>query len=90
MAQLPKGGLVRGHDKPIHELRHLLSRWYISYFHPDPWGRKSPILTDAHIFQIGLVQPPTRNAIPSRLPLNLSGDSWMYPDPNIPLWESPI
>ncbi len=27
MAQLPKGGLVRGHDEPIHgELRHLLSR----------------------------------------------------------------
>ena len=29
MAQLPKGGLVRGHDKPIYwELRHLLSRWH--------------------------------------------------------------
>ena len=29
MAQPPKGGLVRGHDKPTNtwELRHLLSRW---------------------------------------------------------------
>ena len=37
MAQLPKGGLVGGYDKPIHgELRHLLSRWYsfLDFTHP--------------------------------------------------------
>ena len=31
------------------------------YFHPDPWGFM--IQFDEHIFQTGLVQPPTRNRL---------------------------
>ena len=28
--------------------------------------------------------------VKSILVAQLSGDSWMYPDPNVPLWEIPI
>ena len=43
-----------------------LSRWwqlkYVWNFHPETWGRWTHF--DEHIFQVGLVQPPTRSRFP--------------------------
>ena len=72
---LPKGGLVRGHDKPIHgEFLHLLSMWYnipyVKIHHPSVCVNSSP---DPHQLHLCELFPCTQGSARSSFCLQRKG-----------------